>query len=1398
MVKIVVESGPLRGRVFPLPSGKPITVGRDTGCSIQIPDRQASRLHFILVPVAAGYVLQDRESRNGTYVNGKKVTHCALQAGDVIRAGGTHLSILGAQGDPLIGKTVAGYQIEQRLGRGGMGTVYRARQISLDRTVALKILSREFCEDEEFVKRFLEEARSAGKLNHPNVVQVFNAGKHEDLFFLSMEYMAGGSLQQLLDREGRLPARRLLPMILDAARALIWAEQQGIVHRDIKPDNLMLGAEERVKIGDFGIAADRRKSKTLYEGGKILGTPVYMAPEQAEGKPVDQRADIYALGATLFTALSGAFPFDGETPVEIILKKVKEEAPPLFKILPDLAPGLAAIVDRMLAREPEKRFQRAQEVYQALSGALANHAEGSQKAEGSWPGARAVFKRPWLLWSGAGLAAALLLGAAIFLTAHRGTAPPVETAAAPSSSPPAAEENEKTPPPAPEAKPASPDAAPSPDAASTAAAAADQSSQQELAAVQEGWKSGKLGFAEALSKLEDFKNRHPEEKWQNAYRQAAGELESARRKEIDRGLSRLRDLVEQKIDPWTQSGRFREAVELIEGFAQEHPLNREVAAQKKKSIEEKAAAEAEKARRQAGELAAAGEFSKARALLIQAMANFWGPLAAALQGEIAAVEVAESDFKTASEKIEAAAAAIPQAVRDLKWENAEKALQVVPPPRHPLLEARRHAIELELALSKKAYQQIQAQLQALHEKKILVPFAWTDEKSAVRSEPRRVVEVAGLAVKLQAKGGAAESVPLPRLDNETLFRLLQPAAAAVAAPDAEAVEGLGLLLLHTAGPCRAWKLLVPAAAEDEKGKAYLQRLKPLVVERLVADLARALEKFNRLVKKEAAAPASEWQEGLDSIESSIKEASVLPGSRELRADLASLYLAFYKQAAAGTGPGRFFHGKVRPSAAPGIVKIAYDFRSEDQLKDFIPAEPGKTVLRIPRKGFLALRGGCRYLAGEPFQNGLRMSGVAAEYNKSAPNVHLIFWTRARDRMPLRSVYPSSPETSEGPSVLLFGLGYFAETGYTYGSVPYLNLPGGAEIHLPANVLLLGRRKIPSHSFDLAETNTLWGARALKGYRGPLNFDIAVTAEQGVSWMLEGEKLSPKKLEDFYGEKAYRGSVTLQTMNQEVLFSFLEFEGQLDPLWVEREASREALEALKKLDPNLSLVNLSEPLENTSRSQVAGWGRAGKLVFRDTFSGKLSPAWEVLHEEASHWSLSKRPGALVITTQACALVGSSTDYKNLFTIDAPKEKAFEVTARILAFTPAREVQQAGLICYDDEDNHVKASLEWARGKRRFVLLREAGGQVKYLESEADPQLTTLWLRLRRQGPLYSCYTSADGEVFTLQAELLWNDGGPKHVGLLAKNSTADAPEIDAAFDFFEVRSLPQAYEGSGKK
>lgn len=371
MAKVYVERGPLRGREVELDEGRVYVFGRDPKCVLSFPDQLTSRQHFTVRASKGRYYLRDLNSSNGTYVNGEPVRKTAeLTLGDQIEAGETLLSLLAdderrTEGG-LVGRVIAGYEILERVGRGGMGTVYRARQLSLDRTVAFKVLSPSLAWDEEFIERFTDEARASARLMHSNIVRALDVGKEDGIHYFVMEYMAGGSVEDELEREGRMAPDRAVPLLVEVARGLAYAEEQGVVHRDIKPENLMFDEEDTVKIVDLGIAGQVRGRRGFEQREGVFGSPHYIAPEQAAGERIDHRADIYGLGATAYRMLSGRTLFTGTSQAEIMAKHVNEEPAPLWEVAPWVPRRLCKVVMKMIAKDPDERFQSAREVIAAL------------------------------------------------------------------------------------------------------------------------------------------------------------------------------------------------------------------------------------------------------------------------------------------------------------------------------------------------------------------------------------------------------------------------------------------------------------------------------------------------------------------------------------------------------------------------------------------------------------------------------------------------------------------------------------------------------------------------------------------------------------------------------------------------------------------------------------------------------------------------------------------------------------------------------------------------------------------------------------------------------------------------------------------------------------------------
>jgi hypothetical protein len=258
------------------------------------------------------------------------------------------------------------YEIEAPLGRGGMATVYRGTDRVLGRTVAIKVLADRFAGDDKFVTRFRREAQAAAGLNHPNIVAIFDTGDHDDAHYIVMEYVEGETLADLLNRDGALPPERAADISASVAAALEVAHQTGLVHRDVKPGNVMLTPERALKVMDFGIAR-AAADDTLTQTGTVLGTAAYLSPEQAQGLAVDARSDLYSLGCVLYEMLTGRQPFTGDSPVSVAYKHVNEEPVPPSRVIPDVPPELDAVTMRAMAKDPGDRFPSAQAMREALA-----------------------------------------------------------------------------------------------------------------------------------------------------------------------------------------------------------------------------------------------------------------------------------------------------------------------------------------------------------------------------------------------------------------------------------------------------------------------------------------------------------------------------------------------------------------------------------------------------------------------------------------------------------------------------------------------------------------------------------------------------------------------------------------------------------------------------------------------------------------------------------------------------------------------------------------------------------------------------------------------------------------------------------------------------------------------
>jgi eukaryotic-like serine/threonine-protein kinase len=258
------------------------------------------------------------------------------------------------------------YEIDAVLGQGGMAKVFKGTDRVLGRTVAVKVLSPQFAGDHQFVSRFRREAQAAAALNHPNIVSVFDTGDQGDVHFIVMEYVEGRTLRDAIRQEGPILPERAVEITEEVARALAAAHEAGLVHRDVKPGNIMLTSDgSDAKVMDFGIARTTT-GDTLTQTAAVLGTASYLSPEQAQGQPVDARTDIYSLGCVLYEMLTGRPPFTGDSPVSIAYKHVRENPVPPSRLNDDVTQSLEAVVMKMLAKNPTNRYQTAAELLEDL------------------------------------------------------------------------------------------------------------------------------------------------------------------------------------------------------------------------------------------------------------------------------------------------------------------------------------------------------------------------------------------------------------------------------------------------------------------------------------------------------------------------------------------------------------------------------------------------------------------------------------------------------------------------------------------------------------------------------------------------------------------------------------------------------------------------------------------------------------------------------------------------------------------------------------------------------------------------------------------------------------------------------------------------------------------------
>ena len=395
---------------FPVPDGQAIVIGRSGGNSIQIHDSKISRHHCEVRATPDGWFIRDLGSKNGTFVNGARITEARLRTDDRIQIGLARLLFrcevpeateetqgapphlcaacgkivpLDALGSsrrtqsriycapcvaahPLVGRVVGGYEIVQPIGRGSLGAVFKAEQLSMGRLVALKVLHDELAADEQAVARFFREARASGQLSHPNLIRIYDMNQADGCYFVSMEYAQGGDVASLLERQGPLPIRQVLEIAAGTCGALAHSHAANVVHGGVKPSNLLLTRDGLVKVADIGLVRSALLAG-LTPAVPALDTLAYAPPEQITNpKAADPRSDIYSLGATCYHLLTGELAFRAGSLADLLRAIAATRPRALRSYREDTPADLDAILARAMAPNPAARFPNADDFRSAL------------------------------------------------------------------------------------------------------------------------------------------------------------------------------------------------------------------------------------------------------------------------------------------------------------------------------------------------------------------------------------------------------------------------------------------------------------------------------------------------------------------------------------------------------------------------------------------------------------------------------------------------------------------------------------------------------------------------------------------------------------------------------------------------------------------------------------------------------------------------------------------------------------------------------------------------------------------------------------------------------------------------------------------------------------------------
>ena len=809
---------------------------------------------------------------------------------------------------------VGNYQMLEKLGVGGMGVVYRARQLTMDRDVALKVLPPRLAKDRVFVERFLREARSAARLNHPNIVQGIDVGEAEGLYYFAMELVDGETLDTRLRRVGRLPEAEALRIARQVALALEHARSHDIIHRDVKPDNILLAKSGVAKLADLGLAKGMSDTSVTQSTGP-LGTPLYMSPEQARGEAtLDTRSDIYSLGVTLYHAVVGAPPFTGPSATAVITKHLFEPPVPPRELVPELSEGLSSLLLRMLAKRRETRYQTPAEVLKDIDRLLAGLrlARATPRRPVGAVRSRRRRRRVSPLLPVFATTAIFVFAAVCWLLYDKLANATESAGAAPAARAPTRGERAR----------AEPGPAVRPDPAAKA--------QGALASARR-WAAARPDDAEgAIHRLRAIVERYPGTEQAAA---ALREAEALEERLADADRAELESMREQ-ARALAARDRFADAVERLQTLAAEHPqFHGELL--REQGLIASAASRAGRARRDAArELAERGDFAGAVARLEEILRFGMPRLSAQARFEIEAVR---ADWEEARRK-----------ARD----EADREYLAVRLELMGLLRRRETAAAqglLERAAGRPELGPVRGELEADARDLALLAGLWAAAEQGARAmRPGERFSVCGIRGTFErfAEGvvtvrasGVLRGKPLRELKAGEVLAL---AARKMAPnePGSHVARGLFLLAEGQRGEAeRALAAAGRAGADVERCRMVPERWHADGVE---AEAAALLDGAERLMD------AGRWQElseELGRFERRFARTDAFPRHEErfrelsLRARLATLTVR------------DLFHGKCRLAGNGRRVEVSYDFGDAEQLADWTLADGpwlhqgGRLVLR---------------------------------------------------------------------------------------------------------------------------------------------------------------------------------------------------------------------------------------------------------------------------------------------------------------------------------------------------------------------------------------------------------------------------------------------------------------------